>query len=101
MWPLPSDTCARYWWFKRITSGPETAELPSSASAQRGKAAGAPKAAPTGPKVAVLYGSQTGTAESYAKVLAKEALARNLDARAVDMDDFDEYVPCCDALVAP
>jgi hypothetical protein len=89
--PLLSHPCLRYWWYKRITSGPETAELPSTAAAHSGKASGASKAAPTGPKVAVLYGSQTGTAESYAKVFAKEAAARNLNAHAVDMDDFDEY----------
>jgi sulfite reductase alpha subunit-like flavoprotein len=84
------DARGRYWWYKRITSGPETVELPSSAAAQQGKSVGASKATPTGPKVAVLYGSQTGTAESYAKVFAKEAVARNLNAHAIDMDDFDE-----------
>jgi sulfite reductase alpha subunit-like flavoprotein len=42
----------------------------------------------------VLYGSQTGTAESYAKVFAKEAVARNLNAHAVDMDEFDECATC-------
>jgi sulfite reductase alpha subunit-like flavoprotein len=49
----------------------------------------------------VLYGSQTGTAESYAKVFAKEAAARNLNAHAVDMDDFDEYARMLRGCVAP
>jgi sulfite reductase alpha subunit-like flavoprotein len=40
-----------------------------------------------------MYGSQTGTAESYARVLAKEAATRNLNAVVVDMDDFDECSP--------
>lgn len=96
---LPSCSF-RYWWYKRITSGPETAELPSVAGAVHGKPTTSSKTVPTGPKVAVLYGSQTGTAESYAKVFAKEAVSRNLDAKAVDMDDFDECAvrKSCDVL---
>jgi sulfite reductase alpha subunit-like flavoprotein len=97
--PLPTTIFChaydRYWWYKRITSGPESAELPSAARTLHGKTALATKAAPTGPKVAVLFGSQTGTAESYAKVFANEAVARNLNAHALDMDDFDEYRHCC------
>lgn len=47
-------------------------------------------------KTVMFYGSQTGTAESYAKKLAKEASSRfGLEAMMADVDDYDfESLDC-------
>jgi len=42
---------------------------------------------PSGPLV-VYYGSQTGTAESFAKTVCREAAPRGFRARAVDLEDL-------------
>ena len=48
-----------------------------------------PAAEPTGPVVNVFFGSQTGTAEEFAKMLAKEARAQKINAAAVDLERFE------------
>ena len=42
-------------------------------------------AAPDGQLVRVFFGSQTGTAEDFAKMLAKDARAQGINAVAVDL----------------
>ncbi|RHY13740.1 hypothetical protein DYB32_010904, partial [Aphanomyces invadans] len=37
----------------------------------------------------ILYGSQTGTTESFAKIVHSFAMARGLSPRLVSDDDFD------------
>jgi NADPH-ferrihemoprotein reductase len=61
-----------------------------------GKAGAAQKkeAGPSGgkggprPKLDIFYGSQTGTAEGFARELAQGARSNNFDARAVDLENF-------------
>jgi len=45
--------------------------------------------APNG-KVQIYFGSQTGTAEGYAKTIADEASRRGFDPEVVDLEDFDD-----------
>ncbi len=54
-----------------------------------GTAAVAPVAAPHPPPLTVIYASQTGTAESLAKKLAKAAKAKGRPARAIDVETLD------------
>jgi NADPH-ferrihemoprotein reductase len=42
-----------------------------------------------GPKIDVYFGSQTGTAEEFAKAMVLEGKRNNYDMRAVDLDRFD------------
>merc|ERR1719191_4745 len=42
---------------------------------------------PRGPLL-ILWGSQTGTAESFGKVLAEEARQRGFDARSLDLEEY-------------
>uniref|UniRef100_A0A6U2DI80 NADPH--hemoprotein reductase n=1 Tax=Hemiselmis andersenii TaxID=464988 RepID=A0A6U2DI80_HEMAN len=58
------------------------------ASKEKAKKSSTPSK-PTGPKVDVYFGSQTGTAEEFAKSLAKEGIKRNFDMRAVDLERFE------------
>ena len=41
-------------------------------------------------KIDIYFGSQTGTAEKFAKVLDEEAADLGVNARVVDMEDFDK-----------
>ena len=51
-------------------------------------------AAPDGQLVRVFFGSQTGTAEDFAKMLAKDARAQGINAVAVDLEGFEpEMLP--------
>ena len=45
--------------------------------------------APNG-RVQIYFGSQTGTAEGYAKTIADEANRRGFDAEVIDLEDFDD-----------
>jgi len=47
------------------------------------------EALPEGPVVRIFFGSQTGTAEEFAKMLAKEAREQDINASAVDLDCFE------------
>ena len=49
-------------------------------------------ASPDGPLVRVFFGSQTGTAEEFAKMLAKDARAQGINAVAVDLERFEPDV---------
>ena len=52
--------------------------------------------APNG-RVQIYFGSQTGTAEGYAKTIADEANRRGFDAEVIDLEDFDDddmTAPC-------
>eukprot|EP00596_Hydrurales_sp_CCMP1899_P008435 CAMPEP_0119042436 /NCGR_PEP_ID=MMETSP1177-20130426/15177_1 /TAXON_ID=2985 /ORGANISM="Ochromonas sp, Strain CCMP1899" /LENGTH=623 /DNA_ID=CAMNT_0007009233 /DNA_START=235 /DNA_END=2106 /DNA_ORIENTATION=- len=40
-------------------------------------------------KMFVYFGSQTGTAEGFAKVIEKEGISRGFNAKRVDLEDFD------------
>jgi hypothetical protein len=60
---------------------------PAQGGAGKRKKAG-DDVAPQGPLVNVFYGSQTGTAEEFAKLLAKEARSQDINAVAVDLDKF-------------
>ena len=42
-----------------------------------------------GPKIDVYFGSQTGTAEEFAKSMVLEGKRFNYDMRAIDLDRFD------------
>jgi sulfite reductase alpha subunit-like flavoprotein len=44
---------------------------------------------PQGPAVYIFFGSQTGTAEEFAKMLAKEARSQGINATAVDLERFE------------
>lgn len=46
-------------------------------------------AKPTGPTVDVFFGSQTGTAEEFAKALSKEGVKRGFNMKAVDIERHD------------
>ena len=54
-----------------------------------GAATGAGTAAPPPPPLTIVYASQTGTAESLAKKLAKAARAKGRAAKAVDIQSLD------------
>lgn len=54
------------------------------------QAAAAEDAYPRGPLV-ILWGSQTGTAESFGNVLMREAKQHGFKARSVDLEDYDPY----------
>jgi NADPH-ferrihemoprotein reductase len=41
------------------------------------------------PKFKILFGSQSGTAESYAEELRDEAIAYGVDAKVVDLEEYD------------
>ncbi len=45
--------------------------------------------APNG-RVQIYFGSQTGTAEGYAKTIADEANRRGFEAEVIDLEDFDD-----------
>ena len=69
-----------------------TARIPAAARAQNARAAAAAASAGGGKPLTIVYGTQTGTAERFAKALAKEAAARYgaaLSAECVEIDDFD------------
>lgn len=51
--------------------------------------AAAPTPDLTGPEVVLYYGSQTGTAEGFARKMCDEFRARTFNARVVDLDEFD------------
>mmetsp|Transcript_7916 Transcript_7916/g.13118 ORF Transcript_7916/g.13118 Transcript_7916/m.13118 type:complete len:693 (+) Transcript_7916:93-2171(+) len=40
-------------------------------------------------KISIFFGSQTGTAEGFARTLMEEGKANGFDARTVDLEDFD------------
>lgn len=42
------------------------------------------------PKLTVLFGSQTGTAEGFAKRLVHQALCRGYDSECLEMDEFED-----------
>ncbi len=43
---------------------------------------------PTGPKITVWFGSQTGTAEEFAKTISKEGAKRGFDMHPMDLERF-------------
>ena len=52
------------------------------------------------PKLDIFYGSQTGTAEGFARQLAQGARSNNFDAKAVDLENFTpETIQECRAAV--
>lgn len=44
---------------------------------------------PEGQEVRIFFGSQTGTAEEFAKTLAKDARSQGINATALDLERFD------------
>lgn len=60
----------------------------SSHSAPRA-ASGSIDSYPAG-KLSIFFGSQTGTAEGFATVLASEGRKHGFDAKALDLEDFEE-----------
>jgi len=45
-------------------------------------------------KLAIYFGSQTGTAEGFARVLMEEGRAKGFDARMHDLENFDAEELC-------
>jgi NADPH-ferrihemoprotein reductase len=61
--------------------------LGSSSKKSQKKDAAAPKI--SGPKITVWFGSQTGTAEEFAKTISKEGAKRGFDMKPMDLERFD------------
>ena len=69
-----------------IGSSPAKSEIKRIPSAE--------KSSPEGPLVRIFFGSQTGTAEEFAKMLAKEAGSQGINAVSVDLESFEpEMLP--------
>ncbi|DAZ99033.1 TPA: hypothetical protein N0F65_010919, partial [Lagenidium giganteum] len=49
-----------------------------------------------GGRVAILFGSQTGTAEGFAEVLKKEGRKHGFDAHAIDLEEYDAETDLAD-----
>lgn len=64
------------------------AAVPKTAPAPAASTTAAPKAAPAGP-LSIYFGSQTGTAEGFAKALATEAASHGFEPTVVDLEDFE------------
>ncbi|KAJ1616549.1 hypothetical protein T492DRAFT_1152331 [Pavlovales sp. CCMP2436] len=64
---------------------------PAVVPVPRDAAATAPPARPLAKRgrLVILWGSQTGTAEGFAKTLEHEALERGFEAQHVDLEDYD------------
>jgi sulfite reductase alpha subunit-like flavoprotein len=64
------------------------ASVPKAAAVAKSAAPAVPQSAPAGP-LTVYFGSQTGTAEGFAKTLCAEAASHGFDATAMDLEDFE------------
>jgi len=72
------------------SSGYHVSSAPARGSGKGTKKSGADGDKPAeGPEVRVFFGSQTGTAEEFAKTLAKDARSQGINAIAVDLERFD------------
>ena len=80
--------------FLRKKQSPAGDGAAAAASSSVGDAAGGgaavnAEAFPAGP-LTVFFGSQTGTAEGFAEIIAQEGKKRGFNTNVVDLDDFDE-----------
>ncbi|CAD2218915.1 Flavodoxin/FAD binding domain/Oxidoreductase NAD-binding domain containing protein, putative [Angomonas deanei] len=74
------------------SSSPPPAAAPKAVGGGGGERRATPAAAPAAKKskeVVVLFGSQTGTAEMFAKTLAREAVKLGVPAQACDVEFYD------------
>lgn len=73
---------------RRRKGAASTSENPASGPSAEAASDDAPSF-PAGPLV-IFFGSQTGTAEGFAQQLANEGKKYGFDAKAYDLEDFDE-----------
>ena len=74
---------AIYWYYKKLT-----AEPPKPSSAKQASSKVVTEEA-VGPKIEVYFGSQTGTAEEFSKILAQEGRKHGFQMKPVDLEKFD------------
>lgn len=73
---------------------PSTSEKKTTAADSKGKEKNTKSDAAKYPggKVSIFFGSQTGTAEGFARTLMEEGKAAGFDAKSVDLEEFDPEV---------
>ncbi len=74
---------AIYIYYKKLKADPQTAAVARPAKAKDVVEENA------GPKIEVYFGSQTGTAEEFSKILSQEGRKYGLQMKPVDLEKFD------------